>query len=47
MKTKIHTGVRLTEQQFAFVKAQADELGISISDMIRRIIDQWRATGHG
>jgi hypothetical protein len=34
--------VSLTEPQFQFLKAEAERLGISVSDLIRRIIDQYR-----
>ena len=35
-------GVSLTEPQKAFLEKKASELGISVSDLIRRIIDQYR-----
>jgi predicted DNA-binding ribbon-helix-helix protein len=34
--------VTLTAPQFAFLKKEAKRLGISVSDLIRRIIDQYR-----
>lgn len=34
--------VSLTEPQITFLKAEAERLGISVSDLIRRIIDQYR-----
>jgi hypothetical protein len=34
--------VSLTEPQVAFLKAEAARLGISVADLIRRIIDQYR-----
>jgi hypothetical protein len=34
--------VSLTEPQRAFLRAEAERLGISVSDLIRRIVDQFR-----
>ena len=34
--------ISLTEPQEASLKAEAERLGISLSDLIRRIVDQWR-----
>jgi hypothetical protein len=34
--------VSLTGPQVAFLKAEAARLGISVADLIRRIIDQYR-----
>lgn len=34
--------VTFWEPQAAFLKAEAERLGISVSDLIRRIIDQHR-----
>lgn len=34
--------VSLTEPQIAFLKKEAKRLGISVSDLIRRIVDEWR-----
>ncbi len=34
--------VSLTEPQIEFLRKEADQLGISVSDLIRRIIDQHR-----
>jgi hypothetical protein len=36
--------VSLTEPQVAFLKTEAKQLGISVSDLIRRILDQYRET---
>lgn len=36
--------VSLTQPQIDFLKQEADRLGISVSDLIRRIIDQHRET---
>jgi hypothetical protein len=35
-------GVRLTDPQTEFLRAEAKRIGISVSDLIRRIIDQYR-----
>lgn len=34
--------VSLTEPQVAFLKREAEKLGISMSDLIRRIVDSYR-----
>ena len=34
--------VSLTEPQVAFLREAAEKLGISVSDMIRRIVDEYR-----
>lgn len=34
--------VSLTEPQLAFLKEEAERLGISVGDLIRRIVDQYR-----
>jgi hypothetical protein len=34
--------VSLSDRQHAALQQEADRIGISISDLIRRIIDQWR-----
>lgn len=34
--------VTLTKPQRTFLKAEADKLGISIAELIRRIIDEYR-----
>jgi hypothetical protein len=34
--------ISLTDPQIAFLKAESARLGISVSDLIRRIIDQHR-----
>jgi hypothetical protein len=34
--------VTLTKPQETFLKAEAKRLGISVSDLIRRIIDEYR-----
>ncbi len=35
--------VSLTDPQAAYLKAEAQKLGISVADLIRRIIDQHRS----
>lgn len=42
MSTSVRQSVTLTEPQFAFLKAEAVRLGITVSDLIRRIVDQHR-----
>lgn len=34
--------VAMTVPQIGFLKREAEKLGISVSDLIRRIIDQYR-----
>ena len=34
--------VSLTEPQIAFLKAEAAKFGISVSELIRRIVDKYR-----
>lgn len=43
MSTTIRQSVTLTKPQMTFLKKEADKLGISISDLIRRIVDEYRA----
>jgi hypothetical protein len=31
-----------TDPQAAYLKAEAQRLGISLADLVRRIIDEWR-----
>jgi hypothetical protein len=40
-KTKRQT-IFLTEPQTDLLKREAEKLGITISDLVRRIIDEWR-----
>jgi len=35
--------ITFTKPQRADLKTGADELGISFSDLVRRIVDEWRA----
>ena len=44
MTTTVRQSVTLTEPQFAFLKAEAERLGITVSDLIRRIVDVYRET---
>lgn len=39
--------VTLTKPQGSFLKRESERLGISISDLIRRIVDQYRETMKG
>ena len=42
---KMHqTVISLTQPQLAFLRAEAQRLGISVSDLIRRIVDRHRET---
>ncbi len=42
MSTSVRQSVSLTKPQFEALKAEAERLGISVSDLIRRIVDGWR-----
>ena len=42
MKRLPRMTVSLTEPQLAFLKEEAERLGISVGDLIRRIVDQYR-----
>ena len=42
MSTKPRTSVVLTEPQVAFLKAEAARLGITLGELVRRIVDQYR-----
>lgn len=42
MATTLRQSVTLTKPQAEYLKAEADRLGLTISDMIRRIIDAYR-----
>lgn len=42
MEHKQQKNVRLTEPQIAFLEAEAERIGITVSDLIRRIIDAYR-----
>jgi predicted DNA-binding ribbon-helix-helix protein len=39
---KPRQSVSLTDQQVDYLKRKAEDLGITVSDLIRRIIDQYR-----
>ena len=39
--------IALTIPQASYLKGEAERLGISVSDLIRRIIDQHRSGGEG
>ena len=43
MATTVRTSLTLTKPQHDVLKAEADKLGITVSDLIRRIVDEWRA----
>jgi hypothetical protein len=42
MRTTSRQSVTLTKPQVAFLKAESIRLGITLSDVIRRIIDHYR-----
>jgi hypothetical protein len=42
MATTVRQSITLTGPQADFLKAEAERLGITVSDMIRRIVDQYR-----
>ena len=37
------TKVSLTDPQITVLRAEAERLGISVADVIRRALDEWRA----
>ena len=37
--------ISLTDPQIAYLRAEAKRLGITVSDLVRRIIDQHREKG--
>jgi len=42
MKTKLkRTQICLTEKQYEAIALEIDQTGISMSELIRRLIDQW------
>jgi predicted DNA-binding ribbon-helix-helix protein len=42
MVTTVRQSVTLTKNQHEILKAEADRLGVTVSDLIRRIVDGWR-----
>jgi predicted DNA-binding ribbon-helix-helix protein len=42
MSTSHRQSVTLTAPQADLLKREAEKLGITVSDLIRRILDQWR-----
>lgn len=42
MSTTPRMTISFTKPQMAFLKAEADRLGITVADLIRRIVDQYR-----
>lgn len=42
MTVKPRQSVKLTDPQTAFLNAEARALGITVAELIRRIIDAWR-----
>ena len=39
---KIQLPVRITAPQLAALKAEAERLGISVGELVRRVVDGWR-----
>jgi len=44
MNTRTRQTITLTGPQTAYLKAEAEQLGISVADLVRRIIDRHRET---
>jgi hypothetical protein len=42
MSTKPRTSVSFTEPQAEYLKRKAEELGMSVSEYLRRIVDRYR-----
>ena len=42
MSTAPRMTVSFTKPQMAFLKAEAERLGITVADLIRRIVDRYR-----
>lgn len=42
MGTTVRQSVTLTKPQHEVLAAEAERLGITVSDLIRRIVDEWR-----
>jgi negative regulator of replication initiation len=36
------TTVTFTDTQYAYLQAEAKRIGVSVGDLVRRIIDAWR-----
>ncbi len=43
MRTTARQSVTLTKPQQEALKAEAALLGITVSDLIRRVVDEWRS----
>ena len=43
MATTLRTSITLTKPQHEALRVEAKRLGITISDLIRRVVDNWRA----
>jgi hypothetical protein len=46
MSAKPRTSVVLTDPQMAFLEAEAARLGITLGELVRRIVDQYREAKH-
>jgi hypothetical protein len=42
MATTVRQSITLTKPQYDFLNVEAERLGITVSDLIRRIVDQYR-----
>jgi hypothetical protein len=42
MERLLRRTIAFTNSQMTVLKAKADELGISVADLVRRIVDEWR-----
>lgn len=42
MGTTVRQSVTLTKPQHEVLATEAERLGITVSDLIRRIVDEWR-----
>lgn len=38
---KLQTSITWTTRQLAMLRAEANRLGVSVSDIVRRIVDEW------
>jgi hypothetical protein len=45
MKTLLRRTISFTSTQMESLKIRANELEISVADLVRRIVDEWRKNG--
>jgi hypothetical protein len=43
MANTTRTSVTLTNRQLEFLRIEAERVGITVADLIRRVLDEWRA----